>query len=285
MSSPLRLVELHIYPVKGAAGIALQRADVLAGGLRHDRRFMIVDKEGSFLTQRSHPRLALVTTALGSSSLTVGNPSGATVEVAFDVELGAPFRPRRVVRVWDDDVEAVTIEGPVTELLSEHLGQRVTLVFMPDDVVRSVEAPYGAPGDRVGFADGYPVLLATRASLAELNTRLEVPVPMNRFRPNVVVEGGAAYEEDLHTRVRIGSATFRMPKRCARCPVTTVDQATGVAGKEPLRTLAAYRTKQNKVYFAQNLIPDDLAPSGIPAAIALGDEVTYLDDQNGRLAT
>jgi hypothetical protein len=270
VTSPLRLVEIHVYPVKGAAGIALERADVLAGGLRHDRRFMLVDQEGVFITQRAHPRLALVTTALGSSSLVLGTPSGGTVEVAIGPELGAPGRPRRVVRCWDDDVEAVEIEGPASELLSEHLGKPCTLVFMPDDVVRAVEEPYGAPGDRVGFADGYPVLLATRASLAELNARLAAPVPMNRFRPNVVVEGGAAYEEDQHTGVRIGSTTFRMPKRCARCQVTTVDQATGLAGKEPLRTLAAYRTENNKVYFAQNLIPDQAT-----GAIAVGDEVAY----------
>jgi uncharacterized protein YcbX len=141
---------------------------------------------------------------------------------------------------------------------------------MPDDVVRPVEAPYGAPGDRVGFADAYPYLLATTASLAELNARLDVPVPMNRFRPNLVVEGGEAYEEERHPRVRIGALTFRMPKRCARCQVTTVVQATAAVSKEPLRTLASYRTEGNNVYFAQNLVPDG---EGI---LAVGDEVDYL---------
>ena len=145
---------------------------------------------------------------------------------------------------------------------------------MPDDAVRPVESPYGKPGDRVGFADAYPVLLATRASLADLNARLEAPIPMNRFRPNLVIDGGDAFEEERHAGVRVGATYFRMPKRCSRCNVTLVDQATGLAGKEPLRTLATYRTENNKVYFAQNLIPD------ADGTIAVGDEVGYF----GRVA-
>lgn len=259
-----RLAELHVYPLKGARGIALERADVLTGGLRHDRRFMLLGEDGLFLTQRTAPRLALVTTALSASSLTIGAPSGSSVEVSL-----SPDGPRRTVRCWDDDVEAVVVEGAAAELVSEHLGQRCTLVFMPADVMRPVEAPYGTPGDRVGFADAYPVLLATRASLADLNARLAEPVPMNRFRPNLVIEGGEAFEEERHTHVLIGSMTFRMPKRCSRCQVTVVDQSTAAVGKEPLRTLATYRTESNKVYFAQNLIPDG------EATLAIGDDVTY----------
>ena len=259
----MKLAELHVYPLKGARGIALERADVLAGGLRHDRRFMLLDAEGTFITQRSHPELALVVTTLRASSLVLRADAG-------EVELPlAPEGSRRIVRVWDDDVEAVEVDGLASSLLSEHLGKRCSLVFMPDDVVRPVEAPYGAPGDRVGFADGYPVLLATTASLADLNARLDTPVPMNRFRPNFVIEGGAPFDEDRHEGVRVGPLTFRMPKRCARCSVTTVDQATAVTSKEPLRTLASYRTENNKVYFAQNLIPDG------EGAVAVGDEVSY----------
>ncbi len=266
----MRLAELHVYPLKGARGIALQRADVLAGGLRHDRRLMLLDAHGAFVTQRKHPRMALVTTAFveAQAALALTTPNGGTFEVALAVE---PNAPRRIVRIWDDDVEAVAIGGAVTEALSDHLGERCTLVAIPEDVVRPVEAPHGAPGDRVGFADAYPVLLATRASLADLNARLEEPVPMNRFRPNLVIEGGEAFAEEAHASVRIGPLTFRMPKRCSRCPVTLVDQETAAVGKEPLRTLARYRTADNNVYFAQNLIPDILG------SLSVGDEVTYLD--------
>lgn len=262
----MKLAELHIYPLKGARGIALPHAEVLLGGLRHDRRFVLLDANGRFLTQRTHPTLALVTTAIDGSTLVLETPGGRGVRLPL-----APEGARRTVRIWDDDVEAVDVGGDAAELLSTHLGEPCSLVFMPDDVVRPVEAPYAAPGDRVGFADAYPLLLATRASLADLNGRLAQPVLMNRFRPNVVIEGGEPFEEERYARVRIGALTFRMPKRCARCQVTTVDQETAAVGKEPLRTLAAYRTEGHKVLFAQNTIPDG------EGRLAVGDAVTYLD--------
>jgi uncharacterized protein len=271
----LKLAELFVYPVKGARGIALDRADVLVTGLRHDRRFMVLGANGRFITQRSHPRLALIGTELAPSALTLSSPAGGTVTIALppvasaDADAIAASAGRKKVRVFADEVEAAEVPGPVADLFSDHLGERCTLVFMPDDVVRPVEAPYGRAGDRVAFADAYPVLLATRASLADLNSRLAEPVPMNRFRPNFVIEGGAAFEEEQYSHVRVGALEFRMPKRCARCQVTLVDQASAIPGKEPLRTLAEYRTSNNKVYFAQNLIPN------AEGAVAIGDEVTY----------
>jgi uncharacterized protein YcbX len=286
----VRLVELHVFPLKGARGVSLERADVLAGGLRHDRRLMLLDARGEFVTQRKHPKLALVTTAFvpggrGSDDaparLAIGTPAAGAIEI--DLAPSSP-RPRRRVRIWGDEVAAVDVTGPVVTALSDHLGERCSLVYMPDDVVRPVEAPYGAPGDQVGFADAYPVLLASRSSLAELNARLDTPVPMNRFRPNLVVEGGEPYAEEEHPRVRIGALTFRMPKRCSRCNVTLVDQETAAVGKEPLRTLARYRTVVtpsgtakgvNNVYFAQNLIPDGL-DDGRAVALSVGDDVRYL---------
>jgi uncharacterized protein YcbX len=277
----VRLVELHVFPLKGARGIALDRADVLAGGLRHDRRLMLLDARGEFMTQRQHPKLALVTTAFvpghggpdsAPAGLSIATPGADPIEIDL---APSTTKARRTVRIWDDDVAAVDVTGPVVTALSDYLGERCSLVYMPDDVVRPVEAPYGAPGDRVGFADAYPVLLATRASLAELNARLDAPVPMNRFRPNLVVEGGEPYAEEQYPRVRIGSLTFRMPKRCSRCNVTLVDQATAAIGKEPLRTLARYRTVANNVYFAQNLIPDGLE-GGRAATLSVGDDVSYL---------
>jgi uncharacterized protein YcbX len=270
----VRLAELYVYPLKAARGIALDRVDVLAGGLRHDRRFMLLDARGEFITQRKHPRMALITTALVGNSLAIAVPGAQTAAIELPVREG----PRRTVRIWNDDVEAVEVKSPVVEALSEHLGERCSLVFMPHDTVRPVEAPYGAPGDRVGFADAYPVLLATRASLADLNARLPASVPaaaMDRFRPNLVIEGGDPYEEEAYPRVRVGALTFRMPKRCSRCAVTTVDQQTAAVGKEPLRTLATYRTENNYVYFAQNLIPDAL-DGDRAVTLSVGDEVRYL---------
>ena len=270
----MRIASLHVYPVKGARGIALQHADVLASGLAHDRRFMVLDAAGVFVTQREHPRMALVDVAIEGDRMKL-SVAGETASVPLEP---AHSRPRRRVRVWDDEVDACDVGGEGAELLSAHLGQRCSLVFMPPDVVRPVEAPYGQPGDRVGFADAYPVLVASLASLADLNARLEKsggrPVPMDRFRPSIVVEGGEPYAEELAGAARLGSLRVRMPKRCARCQVVTVDQTTAETSKEPLRTLASYRTEANKVMFAMNAIPD-LAPDASSVTIRVGDPVEY----------
>lgn len=260
----MRLASLHVYPIKGARAVGLARSDVLASGLRHDRRFMVVDAAGTFVSQRTHPRLALVGAEIRGETLALTTDAGAT-----EIPLAPRDGARRRVRIWDDECEAIVIEGDAPRLLSEHLGAPSSLVYMPDDVVRPVEAPHGRAGDRVGFADAYPVLLASLASLADLNARLDEPVPMTRFRPNLVVAGGDAYDEDRFDAIRVGALTFRMPKRCSRCQVTTVDQATAAVGKEPLRTLARHRTEGNKVYFGQNLIPDS------EGVVAVGDRVVY----------
>lgn len=264
----MRLASIHVYPVKGTRAVSLERSDVLRGGLRHDRRFMVQDEDGAFLTQRTHPRLALVDVAFAEGAIVIGG--AVTVPLADDVYRD---RPRRRVVVWDDEVDAVDASAEASAFFSDHLGERCTLVYMPDDVVRPVEAPYGGPGDRVGFADAYPVLVASLASLADLNARLvergEAAVPMDRFRPNLVVEGGAAFDEERHARVLVGSLGLRLAKRCARCEVTMVDQRTAKVRKEPLRTLAAYRTEANKVYFAMNAIPE------AEGAVSVGDRVRW----------
>lgn len=268
----VRVASLHFYPVKGCRGIALAEAELLASGLRHDRRFMVVDADGTFVSQREHPELARVATAISGDRLLLSIDGGAHATVAL-----APEGPRRRVHVWDDEVDAIDVGGDAATFFSELLGEACSLVFMPPDVIRPVDAAYARPGDRVGFADGFPVLVASLASLADLNARLVAAgspaVPMNRFRPNVVVEGGDAFAEESAVTARIGGVTFRMPKNCARCQVTTVDQATGTTGKEPLRTLASYRTVGNKVNFAMNAIPDLAADES--AMLHVGDAVTY----------
>jgi len=255
---------LFVYPVKGTRGIRLDRADVLLTGVRHDRRFMVLDEDGGFLTQRTHPKLALVETAIAGDTLTL---DGAA-EVLLDDE-AYRGRPRLRVKLWDDVVDVVEVPGDASLFFSERLGEPCTLVRFPGDSVRGVEAPYGREGDRVAFADAYPLLLASTSSLADLNARLDVPVAMDRFRPNVVIDGGPAFEEEKHDAVTIGPLHVRTPKRCARCAVTTVDQATAESGKEPLRTLASYRTENHKVYFAMNAIPD------AEGVISLGDRVVW----------
>jgi hypothetical protein len=269
-----RVASLHVYPVKGCRAIDLPRADVLPVGLRHDRRFMVLGQDGTFVTQRSHAALALVETAIEGGALVL-RASGSQLEIDV-AALQHDRGPRRRAIVWKAEVECVDAGADAAAFFSDHLKEKCTLVFMPDDVIRPVDRPYAKPGDRVGFADGFPLLVASLASLADLNGRLEQPVPMNRFRPNVVVEGGLAWDEERHAAMRVGGASLRLAERCARCDVTLVDQRTGsrgagVNGKEPLRTLATYRAEGNSVYFAMNAIPD-LGPDA-SVTIAVGDPV------------
>jgi uncharacterized protein YcbX len=237
----VRLASIHVYPLKGARGISLATSDVLFSGLRHDRRFMLVDEGGRFMTQRRHPKLALVDVALGAQSIVIGGE----IEVPLDLPSSLA---RSKVTVWKDAVDAVAVPGEASRWLSDRLGALCTLYWMPPDV------------ERCGFADAYPILVASLASLADLNARLEAkgekPVPMDRFRPNLVVEGGEAFDEERSPTTTIGAIRMNLPKRCDRCEVTTVDQETAQVGKEPLRTLASYRKVGNLVYFAMNAIPE-----------------------------
>lgn len=259
-----QLSALYIYPVKGARAIALARADVLRGGLRHDRRFMVIDETGRYLTQREHPRLALIETAIEEDQLVL-SCAGGRVRVPLDV-----MGRERTVTIWKDTVVAVDAGAEAARLLTEHLGVACAVVRMPASTIRQVDLRFAREGDHVGFADGYPVLIASLASLADLNAKLERPVGMDRFRPNLVIEGTEAWAEEASRSVRIGAVTFRMPKKCARCVVTTTDQTTGVVtGKEPLRSLAIHRREGNDANFAMNAIPDG------EGELALGDAVTF----------
>lgn len=259
---------LYTYPLKGARGIALHAADVLTSGIRHDRRFMALDAHGAFVTQREHPSMTQVETAIEGDHLFLsihGSPERAAVPLDYEA---LAHRPRRHATVWKDEVIAIDVGGEGAELLSDHLRQHCALVFMPPDTIRQVDLEFAQAGDHVGFADGYPVLIASLGSLADLNTRLEVPVGIDRFRANVIVAGAEAWAEES-THARIGTIDFRTPKKCARCVVITTDQQTGAVGKEPLRTLATFRREGNKVNFAMNAIPERAG------AIRIGDEVVF----------
>lgn len=262
------LTALHIYPLKSAAGLALSHADVEARGLANDRRWMVTDAAGAFLTQRTFPKLALVRVRLTGEGLRLEAPGQEPLDVPVPVPVDGV---RMRVQVWNDAVEAAVAGAASAAWLSACLGTDARLVYMPEESIRPVDPAYGRPGEHVSFADAYPLLLATQASLDDLNARLEVPVPMNRFRPNVVVTGTAPFEEDGWRRIRIGAMHFRAVKPCARCVTTTVDQETGAAGKEPLRTLARFRKRNGKVLFGQNLIPEG------PGTLRVGDPVEVLE--------
>jgi uncharacterized protein YcbX len=259
----LRLSEIHIYPIKSARGISLTSARVDIRGLEHDRRWMVVDERGKFLTQRSVPRMALIRVEL--------RPAHLVVTAAGMEDLLLPLRPEsgRTVRVhvWDDSLDAMDTGEEAAVWFTEMLSRQCRLVFMPDQAERLANPKYAPQKTLVSFADAFPFLLISRASLDDLNSRLAEPVPMNRFRPNVVLDGCDAYEEDTWASLRIGNIGFRVAKACSRCTVPTVNQDTGVRGSEPIRTLGTYRTMNGKIYFGQNLTHDG------EGALSVGDEV------------
>ncbi|MES9963194.1 MAG: MOSC domain-containing protein [Candidatus Sedimenticola sp. 20ELBAFRAG] len=250
--SEISLSGIFFYPVKSFAGIALNSAPVVARGISCDRRWMVVGADGDFMTQRNHPRMALIRVELipggvrlqapGMSSLDVERVAGGGVEIE--------------VQVWGDHCNARLADESAAQWLTGYLGTDARLVFLPDSNSRQVDLDYAKEGDQVGFADAFPFLLISEASLGDLNSRLEHPLPMNRFRPNLVVSGCEPYEEDSWRLIRIGDIAFRVVKPCSRCAVPTTDQATAERGVEPLRTLATYRQRGNKVYFGQNLVHD-----------------------------
>jgi uncharacterized protein YcbX len=265
----LTVSSLHVYPVKGLKGIDLAHARCTDRGIEHDRRWMVVDERGEFLTQREHPRMATVWTELSPSALTLSAPD--MPEVA--VPLVPPRAPSLRVRVWKSVCDALPASVDADRWLSEYLGLACRLVYMPDESVRYSNPEFSGDGRRVGFADGYAFLVIGEASLADLNARLAArghrALPMNRFRPNIVVAGSDPYAEDGWTDVRVGGAVLRAAKPCGRCQVTTTDQASGeVQGPEPLATLATYRESERfGIMFGMNYV------TIAQGAVAVGDRM------------
>jgi uncharacterized protein YcbX len=265
----LTLAALHVYPVKGLKGIDLAASRCTERGLEHDRRWMVVDANGDFLSQREHPKMATVWTDIDADALSLSAPDMSTVDVPLDPRPSAPMK----VRVWRSVCDAIPVSAYADGWLSDYLGIACRLVYMPEATRRLSNAEHGGDGNLVGFADGYAYLVTTQASLAELNARLaargQKAVPMNRFRPNLVVSGGEPFGEDAWKELRVGGAVLRAAKPCGRCQVTTTDQATGeVTGPEPLATLGTFRdSAQFGAMFGMNMVTVS------PGALRVGDRV------------
>lgn len=256
MTTPI-ISSLTRYPIKSAAGIDVSEARLDDFGLWMDRRWMLIDPTGRFITQRQLPRLALLQTALaedGTLQLRYGDHEPLTVPIP------GPGAPTCEAEVWGDRCEARLANVAHHQWLRDALGVACRLAFMPESTRRPVTTSSSTyvdlsdDGARVSFSDGYPLLLISEASLEDLNRRLDAPVPMNRFRPNIVVRGCAPYAEDDWRRIRVGELEFDVVKPCSRCSITTTDQADATRGAEPLRTLATYRKVGQKVMFGQNMI-------------------------------
>ncbi|MDN3203117.1 MOSC domain-containing protein [Algoriphagus sediminis] len=269
MQSQLKVSGLFIYPIKSLGGISLDSIEVQEAGFKYDRRWMLVDQNGMFITQRKHPKLALLKTKLEHDGLVVSQKDDPNHKLKINFSDQAIAKKRVVI--WDDEVESDLLSPEYSKWFSAFLGFQVDLVKMPKDGQRPVDPKYAEKRENVSFADGMPYLIIGEEALNDLNGRLEKPVPMDRFRPNIVFSGGSAFEEDSWSYVRIGGVKFKVVKPCARCVLTTVNQDTGQTGKEPLKTLSTYRNFGNKVLFGQNALALE---SG---KVSVGDQIIKHD--------
>ncbi len=275
---PPTVTGLYRYPVKSCRGEPLAAATVEPWGLAGDRRWMIVDAGGEVVTARERPRLLLVTPIFDGDGA-IGLTGPAMPDLTVPVPGGDELIP---VTVWASKLLAAPADPAADAWLSEVAGERVRLVYLDDPTRRRPDPAYSRDGDRVSFADGYPLLLTAESSLGKLNEAIaggpladEGPLPMRRFRPNVVVAGSAPWAEDGWRLLRIGDVVFRNVKGCDRCVMTTIDPDTGAKGKEPVATLARFRRWDGNVWFGVNLIPEWRPPAG--AAIRVGDPVEVLE--------
>lgn len=292
--SKMHISEINIYPIKSLKGISVGSALVEERGLQYDRRWMLTDRGGIFFTQREFPKMARIGVEVMSDELRVMSDGFGHQSIPFEPDMGERGR----VTIWNSVCYAEIYNGQVSEWFSDVLGTNCQLVYMPDTSRRSINPRFNLGEEVVSFADGYPLMVIGEGSLADLNKRIadsheesdEVPtfqpLPMNRFRPNLVVSDIDAFAEDAWQKIRIGEAVFRSTKPCERCVMTTVDQSKGESGgKEPLKTLATYRMAKdiipdsyealgvgaNAVLFGQNLIAE--TPG---ATISVGDEIVVL---------
>jgi len=265
----LRLTEIWIYPIKSLGGIRMKSAKVFEKGLEYDRRWMLIDRDNDFMTQRIYPKMALFKLQFRTRWLLPSKFKITYGKDSISLSLNHSFisKPIKAI-IWDDEVEVYEVDKKYSNWFSNHLGIECKLVSFPENNSRPVDQNYQINHEQVSLADAYPLLLIGEQSLADLNSRLDEPVPMNRFRPNLVVSGSQPYEEDGWKNFSVGKNKFAGAKPCARCVLTTVNQNTGEQGIEPLATLSKYRKEGNKVLFGQNLIAID------HDEIHEGDEIT-----------
>jgi len=280
----LTVSELYIYPIKSLGGIALNAATLTDRGFAYDRRWMLVDGAHRFLSQRELPAMALLQVEIDPQGLIVRHkdrPGEPTLQIPFDASsssatIHTPSFPIEqppadpcIVTVWDDTCIGRWVSDAADTWFTKMLGIPCRLVYMPDETRRQVEQPYAQNGEITSFSDGYPLLIIGQASLDELNSRLENPLGMDRFRPNIVFRGGRPFQEDGMETFQIAGVNFFGVKPCARCVITTTDQRTAEKGKEPLRTLSRYRQQNKKIYFGQNLLFEGTG------RITVGDTIVY----------
>jgi len=244
------LSKLYLYPVKSLAGIEVSDWPVNEKGLLYDRKWMLVDREGNFLSQRRIPRMVLIKTRLTPTELILSADHAADIGIPLNSTDGSEL----MVNIWRDCCVARRVSVEVDQWLSDFLGLPCQLVYQPDQVVRPVDPDYARSSDQVNFSDGFPFLLISQPSLDSLNQVMGLQLPIERFRPNLVISGCDSYAEDYWRQITINQISFRLPKPCSRCPIPTIDTTTAQMSREPLATLNRIRKWNKHVYFGQNAL-------------------------------
>lgn len=248
----LLLSGIYIYPIKSLGGVSLAESYIEERGLQYDRRWVLIDDEGMFITQRKYPLLSLLQVDVLDNQLVVSHQDHPLETISFSIDqqtsVGIP------VTIWDDLTEGFEVDPNVSEWFSRYMNFSVRLVKMNQATKRHVDPRYANHNEIVSFADGYPCLIIGQSSLDQLNEKLKEPVRMDRFRPNFVFTGGEAHVEDTFKEFEMGGILFSAVKPCARCVLITVNQQTAAKSAEPLKTLSRYRTINNKIMFGQNLL-------------------------------
>ncbi len=265
----LHLSQLFIYPIKSLGGIALEQGYIGKRGLEHDREWMLIDQDGTFISQRKYPQLALLQTSMADGSITVQQKQNPKQRISFSLaeQLDTPI----AVTIWDDHCTGLEVNTSVSEWFSDCLQMNARLVKMSSLEKRKVDQRYARHEETVGFADAYPSLIIAQSSLDLLNTKLAQPIGMERFRPNLVFTGGDAHLEDEINEFSVGEVQFYSAKPCTRCVMITVDQQTGETGQEPLKTLSSYRKFGQKILFGQNIIHTN------QGLLRIGDELKVIN--------
>lgn len=264
--SNLKVTDLWIYPIKSIAGIQLKESKVEKRGLQYDRRWVLADENGMFVNQRDYPEMALLQPEINGSVMTISHKAKAIAPLSFSMD--EPTTTPVSVTVWDDTCPAKPVDEKADAWFSDIVGKEVRLLYMHEDSVRQADQRYAIEEtDKVSFADGYPILIISEESVAFLNTKTEEHIPMNRFRANVIMQGGHANEEDTLRQINIGNVQMHGVKPCARCVMITIDVDTATKGKEPLKSLATYRKQGHKILFGENFIPHN------EGSIAVGDAI------------
>jgi uncharacterized protein YcbX len=247
----LALSEIYIYPVKSLGGISVDSVIVEERGLKYDRRYLLIDENNVFMTQRDYPQLALLKLSFRENGFNVLNTQNNSYTF---IPFESDSKENISVTIWDDVCSAVRVSKELDDWFSTAINKKCSLVYMPDDEKRIVEKKYINDEHIVSFADAYPFLIIGQSSLDDLNARLDKPIPMNRFRTNFVFTGGNAFEEDNWNDFKIGDVNFKAVKPCARCIITTTNQDTAERNSEPLKTLSTYRKFNNQVLFGMNVV-------------------------------